>query len=367
MIMKYRVLHCLAHMNRGGAETLIMNIFRHIDRSEYSFSFLLAEGECDYKAEIEELGGTIYVVPGRSAGIVQYCRNLNDFFKEHRDEFDAVHYHTSSLSSLEVLYYARRHGIRKRIIHSHNTVQKGLLHNVLHWVQKPYLKLCATDYLACSQVAAKWLYEFTGALSESVVINNGIDLSQFRFDPDNRRAVREKYNIPASSLVVGHVGRFDTVKNHVFLLDVFNDFRRLHPDSYLICVGVGELMDAVRSKVHDLGLQDKVILAGLQKDVYKYLSSFDYLVFPSLYEGLPVALVESQASGVMTVCSDKVSPEAKLTEYLSYFELEKSPKEWAEYLNDTELLDRHEYTCGLTEKGYDIVHTVNYLTTEVYV
>lgn len=365
--MPYTVLHNLARMNRGGAETLIMNIFRHIDHQKYNFCFLLNEKECDYTQEIERLGGKIYTIPPRSIGFVTYCRALNTFFKEHKGEFDAVHMHTSSLSSLELLYFAKKYGIKKRIIHSHNTVQAGLVHNILHWVNKPWLSILATDYLACSQVASNWLYKYTGTLQKSIVINNGINLKQFEFNEIYRNEIRHKYNISSDDIVIGHVGRFDIVKNHTLLIDIFESFQKHYPNSKLICVGVGSTFNEIKDKVYQKGLNSKVIFAGLQQEIYKYVSAFDYFVFPSLYEGLPVSLIESQASGAMTICSDKVSSEVCLSKYISQFGLEKTPEEWAEYISNTPILDRRKWVYQLEQSGYSINKTVDFLTDKVYV
>lgn len=365
--MAYNVLHCLARMNRGGAETLIMNIFRHIDRDKYKFYFLLNDDKCDYTEEIKQLGGHIYCVPPRSNGIISNCKALDKFFKEHEGQFDAVHMHTSSLSSLEVLFYAKKHGIKKRIIHSHNTVQAGVIHNILHWLNKPWVRFLATDYLACSKVASDWLYNYTGVSKKAIVINNGIDIKQFEYNENYRSEIRRKHNINQTAVVIGHVGRFDVVKNHTFLVEIFKCFTEKTPQSYLLCVGVGGSMDQVKEKVHRYALDDKVIFAGLQSEIYKYLSAFDYFVFPSLYEGLPVALVEAQASGAMTVCSDKVSHEACLSDYITQFGLEQKPEEWAKYLGGITLLDRRKFVFQLEEKGYNINKTIQYLTENIYI
>lgn len=366
MIMKYTVLHCLARMNRGGAETMIMNIFRNIDRERYNFCFLLIDDNCDFTEEILRLGGTIYTIQPRSNGLVNYCRSLDAFFKSHMGEFDAVHYHTSSLSSLEILYYARKHGIRKRVIHSHNTVQAGLVHKVLHWLNKPLISTLATDYLACSKVASEWLYDYTGVRKKAVIINNGIDIDRFTYNEEFRKEIRIKHNIAEDALVIGHVGRFDVVKNHIFLLDVFDEFLKLHSNALLVCVGQGLLYDETVKLAKQKGLEHKVVFAGLQSEIYKYLSAFDYFVFPSLYEGLPVALVEAQASGAITVCSDSVSAESRLSDYLSFRSLAETPKEWADHIHSLELMDRKRAGLQIEENGYSIVKTVRFLTENIY-
>lgn len=365
--MAYTVLHCLTHMNRGGAETFIMNIFRNIDRSKFNFCFLLNERDCDYTNEIETYGGRIFTIPARSNGVVKYCMALDEFFRDHKGEFNAVHMHTSSLSSLELLYYAKKHGIKKRIIHSHNTAQAGLIHNILHWINKPFVRILATDYLACSQVASDWLYKFTGIWGKSIVVNNGIDLNLFKYNEKFRNEIREKYGLSSNHIIYGHVGRFDVVKNHTFLVDIFEILSKEIPMAVLFCVGVGNKLEEIKDKVNKKGLSNKVFFVGLQKEVYKYLSAFDFLIFPSLYEGLPVVLVEAQASGLRIVCSDKVSQEAKLSEYLSQYKLDKSASEWAHYISELDVLDRYKYIGQLEESGYDINNTIAYLTEYIYI
>ena len=353
-------------MNRGGAETLIMNIFREIDRDNYCFDFLLNDVQGDYSDEIIKLGGHIYSVPPRSKGFIAYCNALDKFFRTHKGEYQAVHMHTSSLSSLEFLYYAKCYGIKVRIIHSHNTAQAGLMHNVLHWLQKPFVSHLATDYLACSEVAAKWLYSRTAVLKKSIVVNNGIDVERFSYNEEYRTEIRQKHDIATTTTVIGHVGRFDIVKNHKFLITIFKEYHNLHPNSVLLLVGVGLLKEETERMVKDMGMDSCVIFAGLQTEIYKYLSCFDYFVFPSLYEGLPVALVEAQTSGVMTICSDKVSPESKLSSVLSFYPLENKANEWASYIDSLKPLSRESSVTEIINSGYSIKDTVNYLTSNVY-
>lgn len=364
--MAYRVLHCLASMNRGGAETFIMNVFRGIDKSLFKFDFLLNSDDGAYIEEINSLGGKVYVIPSRSTGIRNYCKALDDFFYKHKNEFDVLHFHTSSLSSLEVLYYARKYEIKKRIIHSHNTKQDGLVHNVLHWINKPIVRCLATTYLACSKVAADWLYKYTGVYSKSIVVNNGVDVEKFAFNEQFRKEIRAFLKIEEQAVVLGHVGRFDEVKNHTFLLKIFKSFSRIKPNSYLVLVGTGPLKAICEEEAKQLNIASKVKFVGLQTEIYKFLSAFDYFIFPSLYEGLPVALVEAQASGLTIVCSNKVSQEARISNGLTYFPLEKEAEKWAEYINERQLVNRIDSCSQVIANGYSIQHTFSFLTTQVY-
>lgn len=365
--MKYKVLHCLSFMNRGGAETFIMNILRNIDRTKYCFDFLLQSSEGHYIDEIKELGGKIYTIPLRSNGLINYCNSLNRFFAEHQNEYDAVHEHTSSLSSIEVLYYAKKWGVKKRILHSHNTNQAGLFHHFLHYINKPIVRYLATDYLACSEVARIWLFKYTGILSKSHVVNNGIDTSLFEYSDSKRFKIRTELGISSDTFVIGHVGRFDVVKNHTFLIKIFNEILFRRSDSLLLLVGGGELMDDIVDEAKSLKINGNVKFLGVRGDIDKLLSAFDVFVFPSLYEGLPVSLVEAQASGLPVFVSNNVSPEVKLSENLKFLSLDEGPAFWAEQISCLPKTDREKNGKCVEEKGYSIFNTVKFLINEIYV
>ncbi len=364
--MEYRVLHCLHSMNRGGAETFIMNVFRTIDKSVYMFDFLLGREDGAYVEEIRKLGGGIYTVCSRSAGYFKYLKALNSFFKTNRGKYQAIHVHTSSLSSLEVFYFAKKYGIKTRIIHSHSTVQAGWVHNILHWLHKPILGFLANKYLACSLVAKDWLYKYTCVYDKSVVVKNGVDITLFSFNVNNRNEIRRELGIDNQCKVIGHIGRFDVMKNHTYLLDIFKELQRIDHNTVLLLVGDGPLRKNIENKTMELGLNNKVIFTGVRSDIYKIVSAIDILVFPSLYEGLPVSLVEAQAGGLTIVCSDRVSKEVQLSEAVSFLSLDKPACFWANYIDKLKVEDRNEVRESVIRNGYSVNNTVDYLVNNVY-
>lgn len=364
--MEYRVLHCLHSMNRGGAETFIMNVFRTINKNEYMFDFLLGREDGAYVEEIRNLGGSIYTVCSRSAGYFKYLKALNTFFKTNQGKYQAIHVHTSSLSSLEVFYFAKKFGIKTRIIHSHSTVQTGWVHNILHWLHKPILGFLANKYLACSLVAKDWLYKHTGVYDKSVVVKNGIDIDKFSYNVNNRDEIRREFHIDNRCKVIGHIGRFDVVKNHTFLLDIFKELQGIDYNTVLMLVGDGPLRKSIEQKSVELGLNTKVVFTGVRSDINKIVSAIDVLVFPSLYEGLPVSLVEAQAGGLTIVCSDRVSKEVKLSEAVSFLSLDKPASFWADYINKLQIEDKNRVRESVVRNGYSINNTVDYLVNNVY-
>lgn len=363
----YRILHNLHSLNRGGAETFIMNVLRHIDRDRFQFDFLLHRPGGDYEDEVRRLGCNIYYVPSRSDGFFSFRKNLDRFFDSHPGEWDAVHAHVSSLTSIEVLQSARRAGIGRRIIHSHSTNQPGLIHSLLHRLNKFAVARAATDFLACSDVAARWLYKGTPVASRAVVLKNGVDTRLFAFDGVARQEVRREFGIPDDAVVLGHVGSLIAVKNHSFLLDVFAAYRRRHPASRLLIVGRGNLRDELEQKARQLAIDSDVIFAGTRPDINRCVLAMDIMVFPSLYEGLPVALVEAQAAGLPVLASDRVSAEAAITPRLRFRSLDIVPDVWASDI-EAMLADspRSADQSEIIAAGYDIMSTVSYLCKNIY-
>lgn len=362
---RYTIVYCLTRMCRGGAETFIMNVLRNMDFGKYKICFLLATDEGDYIKEIKERGCEIYTIGTRREGL-SYYRRLNNFFKHHAEAIDVLHYHTSSLSSLEVLWFAKMYGIKKCIIHSHSTNQKSFIHKSLHYLNKPLVRFAATDYLACSEVAADWMFNNTGVRNKVKVLNNGIDLQVFTFDLEIRKEKRRELGIADGTLVVMHVGRFCQVKNHAFLVKIFNHLLARHADSVLIMIGRGETESSIHEQVHKLNIDNKVIFAGLQENVATWLQAADVFVFPSFYEGLPVALVEAQATGLPVICSANVSEESKLTPNFDFQELDAPLEIWTSRILDMHSLPRESGAKYIEQRGYAIQSVVKKLITESY-
>ena len=364
--MKYRVLHSLSSMEAGGAQAFIMNVYRNIDKDKYHFDFLLNREDGIYNDEIKKLGGSIYLVPTRREGVFKERKALDRFFKLHAKDYDAVHIHRSSLTSIEVLYYAKKYGVKNRIYHCHSTSQVGWMHHVIHWLRKPFIHSWANKYLACSNVAADWAFCWTGVRHKVLELKNGIDTALYKFNEKYRSDVREELGVPNDALVVGHVGRFLEVKNHTFIIDIFKEILVKQADSYLLLAGTGVLQDAIMQKVSELGITERVKFLGNRNDIYRLLSAMDFLLFPSLYEGLPFVPVEAQAAGVRVLCSDRVSPEVKLSDGLKFLSIEKPAKEWADMLFRFEAVDKEQMRQSVISGGYDIKVTIENITNKIY-
>ena len=344
-----RVLQVVTHMERGGLETMLMNYYRHMDREKVQFDFLVhRQKRAAYDDEIESLGGKIYRLPRLVPWSRSYLIPLNRFFTDH-PEYKIVHVHQDCLSSV-VLKTAKDHGVPVRIAHSHSANQdKDLKYPIKLWYRRGIPRY-ATDLFSCGKDAGDWM--FGGKPYQ--IIHNAIDTDVYAYNPGKRTKMREQLGLK-NELIVGHVGRFNQPKNHPFLLAVFSSLLKQEPNAVLLLVGDGEDMPKIRARAQELGIADHVRFLGVRSDVADLMQAMDVFVFPSLYEGLPVTMVEAQASGLPCLISDKVPPECILTEGLvERVSLSESTDTWAKKIlekSDTPRIDR---SAEIAAHGFDI-------------
>lgn len=362
-----RVLHIGRSMNRGGIETFIMNVYRTIDRSKIQFDFLLNMGNGDYVNEIEQLGGRVFVIPSRNKGFGQYRRNLDCFFQEHAVDYRAVHLHESSLSLIEPLLIAKKYGINIRIIHAHSTNQPGFVHTLLHWWHKCFLRNAATHYYACSERAKDWMFSYTGVLPKVQILKNGIIASDFKFNTEVRKQIREELHINNGIIVLGLVANLVPPKNHKFLIEIFKEFHSMKPESKLLLIGGGTLIEQTRLQIEQSGLTDSVLYLGKRNDISTLLQGMDAFVMPSLWEGLPVSLIEAQAAGLPVFCSDRISLMSKVTHNYYTLSLSQDAHDWAEFILKTlNSFHRKDTVNEILSAGFDIEETARKLCS-VYI
>ncbi|PEU09348.1 glycosyltransferase family 1 protein [Bacillus sp. AFS014408] len=359
-----RVLHVVVNMNRGGAETLIMNLYRNLDQSKVQFDFLTCK-EGVFDEEIVKLGGKVHRIPYiTDIGHVRYLKALDTFFASHQ-EYRIVHSHMDKMSGF-VLRSAKKAGVPIRIAHSHSTSSEGgVAAKMYKWYAGKFILPCATHLLACSNAAAQWL--FATKADTTKVLKNGIECDKFAFSTKIRKEVRKELQLHQDTFVVGHVGRFAHPKNHSFLIDVFAELIKLKPDSILLLVGDGLLRSEIEKKVVELNLERNVRLLGIRSDIERLLQAFDVFVFPSIHEGLPVTLVEAQGAGLPCVISDAITKEVDLgMNLVEHFPLTDTTI-WIEKIKNIAIRNstRNISDQIFSQKGYDIKHTAE-LTQDFY-
>lgn len=350
-----RILQVVTYMGRGGLETMLMNYYRNIDRSKVQFDFLTHRSEkADYDDEIEALGGKIYHLPRLNPFSRGYLSALDSFFKEHR-EYQVVHCHQDCLSGV-VLKVAKANGVKFTIAHAHSASQDKNLKYLIKVIAKKNIKKYSDQLFACGDEAGKWMFE----TDDFKVINNAIDTDLYTYNQEKSLEIRQKLGIEGR-FVVGHVGRFSYPKNHKFIVDVFDEIQKIEPDSVLMLVGDGDLRGEIEDKVKALGLEEKVKFMGVRSDVNDLMQAMDVFLFPSLYEGLPVTMVEAQASGLKCIISDKVPTECAFTDNVQVVKLEDSPKIWANQVLEYKNYDRRNTKQDIEKANFDIKANAKWL------
>lgn len=307
-----RVLHFVSTLSRGsGVMSVIMNYYRHIDRDNVQFDFLhFIACEDSYMEEIRELGGKIYCIdkPGSS---FQSIKQLNSFFRLHAGEYTWLHNHEVYLTFL-LRPIAKRYGLEKFIVHCHATKYSDkTLNAVRNRILCLPIRFMKVERFACSEAAGKFLYGEKMLKAGNVfIMHNAIDCEKFRFRPEVRERLRKEMGLEGK-FVIGHVGRFERQKNHEFLIEVFAECKKEIDSCILLLIGEGSLRAKIEKKVVEKGLENSILFLTKRNDMEYLYQVMDLFVLPSLYEGLPVACLEAQVSGLKCIVSRTVTDELK--------------------------------------------------------
>lgn len=331
MLMKnqepIRIAQIIGKWLGGGVESVVMNYYRHIDRTKIQFDFICDKDSTNIPYdEIEQLGGRVILVPPYQK-VFEYQKDLIKIFKD--NNYKIVHSHLNTLSVFP-LRAAKKAGVPVRIAHSHSTTnKKEWKKNLVKQVLRPFSKVYATNYMCCSELAGRWLFGNNEYDKGNVyLLNNAIDLDKFKYDEKIRKEKRKELNIKDDTLVIGHVGRFVEQKNHRFLIDIFNEVHKQNNNSLLILVGQGPLMEEIKRKVKNLELEDCVKFLGQRTDVNELYNAMDLFLFPSLYEGLGMVLIEAQANGLPCIASTEIPEIADISNNVQFYNLNDSIDTW---------------------------------------
>lgn len=358
-----RILHVLTAMNRAGTETMLMNLYRAIDRTRVQFDFAVTTTEhCDYDDEIMTLGGQIIRYPlytGKNH--FTYKKWWNDFFRSH-PEYRIVHGHIGSTASI-YLKIAKKYGCYT-IAHSHSTSGGFGLHKVLYRIYSFSTRYISDYFIGCSTEAlvARYGKKVAENRTISTVLPNGIDVAKYAFSDSVRGQVCNELGIDKGSLVVGTVGRQTPPKNPLFIMEILCDLHKTTEDFVFLWAGTGEMKDEVEAKVKEYHLEDNVRLLGVRDDIPRVLQALNVFILPSKFEGLPVIGVEVQAAGVPMLCSNKVSPEVNMSKCVSFLPID-STEPWVEAILREKAFRRiKDAPEDVIKAGYDIKATSKWLT-----
>lgn len=356
--MATRVLHVFGALNTGGAESWLMHVYRNIDRKKLQFDFVVhAKQKGYYEDEIVSLGGYVFhsAPKYRIYNFISYYRWWNKFFSMHK--YDLLHIHTSN-SCAPILIAAKKNKVSNRIVHGHSSGQTNALRKLVVFFNRFFIQKYSTHGFSVSDLVSSFLFR-----DPVPFIKNGVDTTQFQFDPGIRIQMRQSLQL-TDEIVIGHVGRFSYPKNHIFLLEIFAKLYKQNPKYRLFLLGEGELRPQIQVKIQQLQLNDKVYLAGVRKDVENWYSVFDVFVLPSHYEGLPCVAIEAQAAGLPTLLSDRITKQAAvLSESVTYLPIDQGARIWVEAIVNapTTIEGRSMAAKKVKDAGFDIGDTATEL------
>lgn len=329
-----------------------LTYYSNMDRTDIHVDMLavLPLKQPAIKDEFNSIGIEVLELPYRNTKPLKYYRELKKLLK--KEKYDVVRVcGSSSIMAIELL--AAKHAkVKVRIAHSHNTKCD---HQWLNAFLKPLFNHSYTHAFACGEDTGKWLF----GKKDFTVIPNGKNVSEYEFKSEWRNSIRQELQLDDSTLAFVHVGNFNEQKNHSYLIDIFKDIHINVSHSKLFLFGTGYLTEAIKAKVNDLNLEDKVVFMGKCNNVNEYLSAMDIMLLPSLYEGLPTVIIEGQISGLPCIVSDKVTKECAITDLVKFLPIDGSPKVWADEIQNinlpNRLKDKERVLKMVNEAGYNIV------------
>ena len=346
-----RILHVLGGLERGGAETFVMNLYRKIDREKLQFDFIIHTNEHGaYYNEIVSLGGKVYSCPKYTGKHHFQYRKWWEMFISSHPEYRILHSHVRSTAAI-YLKIAKKYGL-KTIIHSHSTSNGSGVKSLAKRVLQLPLRRVADYLFACSEQSGIWLYGKRKVRTDKFrILKNVIDVEKNAFNPDIRRVYREELELSNKTVYI-HVGRFHPAKNHDFLLGLFKRISDKDKNAALLLVGDGELRESILDKIESLYLADKVFVLGSRGDVGNLLWAADCFLFPSLWEGVPLTVIEAQAAGLPCLVSDKVTDDVCVSELVTRLPVDAGAEPWMDALSELDFT-RKNVLDKITESGYD--------------
>ncbi len=347
--MKIKVLQLGMPNDCGGIENFLINYLRNFNKNKFQIDFVnIGNTEFFYENEINKLGSNIFYITSYKKNPIKYTKELVSLIR--KKDYDIIHCNMSSAVFLFPLLAAKLSKTKTIIAHAHNNYSdKGLFKHIIHSINKKFIGFLADEFYACSKSAGEYFFSKKILKSKKFkIIYNGIDIEKFKYSENNRNKIRKKLGIKDNTFLIGHVGRFSLPKNHDFIIDIFSDIQKKDENVNLLFIGNGELKDKIKNKVSKLKLNNKVIFLSNRDDVNELLSACDVFLFPSLYEGLGIALVEAQCAKLPCVTGTNIPKEAKISDNYTTLDLKEISETWAK-----EVL-KYKYKKSNSNINYDL-------------
>lgn len=359
---KIKILMVLGNTRMGGVQAFILNVLEHINLNKFQIDLAInfyAEKN-GIENELKKYGCKIHLVPYfKVYNYMKFCKAWNDLLE--KNHYDIVYAHSTNSASV-FLKIAKEHNC-KTIAHSHSAGYRG--NKLEQFIKRLFVKNVGkvSDYwFACSDIAAERLYgKDYKRYPHYYSIPNAINAAKYKFDVDIRNKIRKDLGVDDSTFLCGHVGTFSAPKNHRFLMEIFSEVKKKRLDSKLVCCGAGALMPRIKNYAKDLGIIDDVIFAGVVNNSNEYMMAMDVFIFPSLFEGFPVSILEAQSTGLPVVMSDVITKEVDLSDLICRMSLQQSAFVWAEIIQHKRVETREEYNKFVERTEYNIKTSITTL------
>ena len=342
----------IGSLEMGGSQAFVMNLYRHIDKSKIQFDFIVdTPGKNCFENEITAFGGKVYSMPKfNGLNFHRIKKTWNDFLTEHK-EYKILHSHVRSYASI-YLPIAKKHGL-KTIIHSHSTSNGSGISSFGKSILQYPLRFIADYFFGCSKEAGIWLFGKKIVKSKRYrTVTNAIDVSAY-FPNEYKRIEMKKSLGLQNEVILGNVGRLHEAKNQTFLIEIFDAYHRNNGNSKLVIVGEGELREKLENLIKEKSLESSVVLTGARSDIADVMQTFDYFVFPSKWEGLPVSVVEAQSAGLQCFVSDAVTKEVALTPLVHHLPINNGTEVWTGAFENTSF-ERKDYSESIEKAGFNV-------------
>ena len=361
-----RILHVLGSTNLGGAQSFVMNLYRKIDKDRIQFDFVIhTEENCHYDEEIKSYGGKVFSCPPYNfKNHFKYIKWWRNFYKHNYKNYAYIHSHIRS-TALIIILCSKEYNI-KTIVHSHSISSgKGITSVIKNIMQYPVRYI--SDYqFACSKLAGEWLFgKKINEKKSYYIIKNAIDIDRFIYNNQIREKIRKELGINNHEIVVGHIGRMTIAKNHDRIIRIFNEVVKEDANFRLLLVGDGELRESINELIKEFKLEKKVFMSGAKENPEEYLQAMDLFLFPSLWEGLGISLIEAQANGLNCFISENIPDEVKLTHLVDTLSLNSSDVEWSNQILKTQFTRTNYNDLNIknqiSSQGYNINVTTKFM------
>lgn len=337
----------------GGVETFIINCVNYLSEKEYVVDFVVMDQYPEYLEERVHRSVNVHLVPSRMRNPIRYQSKMDKVVSKGR--YDIIWANFCTLTDIAVLISGKKYHVPVRIAHAHSSQNMGgKLVLATHLFHKAVIQRYATHFYSCSNAAGEFMFGKKIVEGSSYhEMKNGIDSECYDYNKQVREEVHKEFQVE-NKIVIGHVGRFSDEKNHEFLVQIFSEFHKRHPESVLMLVGNGALKSKIEKTAEELQIKNEVLFLGVRTDVNRLMQGMDLFVLPSKFEGLPFVVIEAQAAGLPCVLADTVTRQAKITDLVSFESLDAPVKKWVTDLETMLQIERRSQKENIKKAGYDM-------------